>query len=167
LLTAAGVTGMDVLPRQRPDNAAVVLQQSINSLGIAALLVPDKLSGQLTLNGMFLAAGIHILHHGDEITRKDFRVWAAINDCVSETNYDPNIHGERVFCARTRNPLIAGQPIIICCGTPSNACGKIYSRSAWMDLKCPHCGFDPNQTGWTPPQKKRGDIDELRKFAER
>jgi hypothetical protein len=167
LVTELGVTNMDVSSRHCPDNAAALIPQSINGQGIAVFLVPDALTGRITRDGQFLAPGAHILRHGDEIRWNALRLWIAKNDRIEETNYDPNKHGENMFCARTRSRLISGEPVIICPGTLSNSCGMIFKASAWLNMRCHICGFEPNQASWTPPQKKRGVIDELLRLAER
>ncbi|MGD0519194.1 MAG: hypothetical protein ABSA26_16785 [Thermoguttaceae bacterium] len=166
LVAEEGLISMDVPSRQRPVRMSIIIPQSINGQDIAMLLVPDELTGKLALNGQFLAAGAHILHHGDEICRDELRLWVSRDDSVKETEYDATIHGEDMFCARTRSRLIPGEPIIICPGIISAPCGMIFRASAWLNIKCHHCGFDPKEATWIPRQKGRGNIDELLQIAE-
>jgi hypothetical protein len=166
LMTEETVTGMDAVDGNRPERVAVIIPQAINGQNIALLLVPDELKGKLALNGQLLRDGVHILRHGDEICWNNLRLWVARDDSVKEAKYDPNIHGEDLFCARTRSRLTPGEPIIICPGTPSNFCGMIFKSSAWLNMKCHYCQFDPGQPTWIPTIKKRVDIDELLQIAE-
>ncbi|MGA2798005.1 MAG: hypothetical protein ABSE63_10520 [Thermoguttaceae bacterium] len=130
------------------------------------LLIPDELTRQLTLNGVVLAAGTHILHHADHIRWNNLRLWVARNGSAQETQYEPHIHGEEMFCARTRSRIVPGEPIVICPGTLTDPCGMIFKKTAWLNIKCHHCGFDPNQTTWSPPHKGQSDINELLHLAE-
>jgi hypothetical protein len=167
LLTKETLLAADAACRDCLDGVAVLIPQSMNGASIAALLVPDELHGRLTRNGAILAAGIHVLCHGDEIAHDNYRAWTAKNDRFRETYYDPRVHGENVYCARTRNRLVEGEPIVVCPGTPSNSCTAVYSRSAWLNGTCHACGYDAGQPGWTPPHSKKGLINELLELAER
>jgi hypothetical protein len=166
LMTEEAVTGMDAVDGNLPERVAVIIPQAINGQNIALLLVPDGLTGKLALNGQLLKAGVHILRHGDEICWNNLRLWVARDDSVKEAKYDPNIHGEDLFCARTRSQLIPGERVIVCPGTVFNPCGMLYRASAWLNIKCNFCGFDPGLPTWIPPMKKRVDINELLQIAE-
>jgi len=166
LVSVEGEINMDVQPKKRPDSTVVLIPQPINGQGIAVLLVPDELTRQLSLNNSVLAAGTHILCHASHICWNSLRLWVARTDSARETQYEPHTHGKEMFCARTRSRLIPNEPIVICPGTLTDPCGMIYKKSAWLDIKCHHCGFDPNQIAWSPPQKGQSNINELTQLAE-
>lgn len=133
--------------------------------GIALLLVPDELSAVLTCNGHPLEAGAHAIAHADGLAWDDLRVWLARADSPTEAIYDPEVHGHDVACARTRSRLQAGEPVIICPGTATNECGVLYRAAAWMGMRCHLCGFDPRGPAWSPPQKEKGELDDLLRLA--
>ncbi|HEY4761533.1 MAG TPA: hypothetical protein VIH42_13205 [Thermoguttaceae bacterium] len=164
-LTAEGVTAEES-SQQCDGNVAVLIPASINTAGIAVLLVPDELSGRLACGGQPLAAGAHVLFHADQLVWNQLRLWFAREETATETIFDPEIHGADAFCARTRSRLTPGEPIVICPGTVSSTCGFLYKAAAWMNMRCNYCGFDPRKQSWMPPRKKQGELDELLRLAQ-
>jgi hypothetical protein len=134
---------------------------------IGALVVAVSSSRRVSLNGIPLAAGIHLLRHADRVDVDQQTYWISTQATIEEATYDPALHGEEVFCFMTKARLAAGQPIKICPGVPGTDCGVIYKAAAWdmamqssTPLKCPSCGYRPGQAEWHPPVPKiRKSID--------
>jgi hypothetical protein len=133
---------------------------------LSFVLVPDRLSGAISLNGSRLCGGMHPLRHSDRLDYAGRQYWVSASAKPEERAYDPRSHGEPLYCFRTKAPLQEGEPIVVCPGTPAKPCGMIYKASAWLrTLACHGCGYDPSQPEWTPPQTARRRLDELLKLA--
>jgi hypothetical protein len=132
-----------------------------NTCGVA--LVPDASMGGVLLNGVRLRPGMHVLHHADRVALDGQTVWFAIAAAPDEVQYDPETHGEAVYCHRTKARLEVGDPIVICRGTPRADCGMIFTAAAWgAGIPCHSCGALPEHPGWTPPpSESRGSLIEL------
>lgn len=159
-------TGLDSAKDRptRPEAESVMLlptKPARNTCGVA--LVPDASMGGVLLNGVRLRPGMHVLHHADRVALDGQTVWFAIAAAPDEVQYDPEAHGEAVYCHRTKARLEVGDPIVICRGTPRADCGMIFTAAAWgAGIPCHSCGALPEDPGWTPPpSESRGSLIEL------
>lgn len=127
---------------------------------IGAMLVPPAFAYSVSHNGQPLPPGVYSLRHSDEIVVEGRTYWVARSASVECTSYEPELHGENVFCFATKARLSPRQAIAICPGTGGSPCGVIYKKEAWeianqrSASRCPSCGFDPNETEWHPPVRK-------------
>ena len=136
---------------------------------VAAALVPDAAAGNISRDGIPLAAGLHELPHGARLDVAEATFWISSESAHEETEYQPERHGQDVFCFITKARLSAGDAITICPGMPAKSCGVIYKRAAWeMALqsprpwRCPSCHYNPKQAQWQPPrQEPRKTLDDL------
>ncbi|MCR4411103.1 MAG: hypothetical protein NUV77_01610 [Thermoguttaceae bacterium] len=161
-ISAAGVRAVD--EAQAPLDGAVLLPGA--SEGLALLVTPEPLEGRLARNGQPVAAGIEVLRHADRLELADLRVWVSAAAVPVEAAYDPAIHGDEAFCARTRSRLRAGEPIVICPGTESTPCGALYKAEAWaLGRRCHHCGRAPGAPAWKPPVLEKETYRDLVRLA--
>ncbi len=137
-----------------------------NRCGVA--LVPDAWAGGVLLNGVRLRPGMHVLRHADRVTLDGRAVWFAIAAAPDEVRYDPEVHGQPVYCHRTKARLKEGDPMVICRGTPAADCGMMFTAAGWnAGVPCHSCGATPGDVGWTPPpSERRGTLIELLKLVE-
>lgn len=153
-----------------PRDGAVLLM-AIQPLrqAVAAALVPNAMSGEVSRDGIPLAAGLHELPHGARLEIDDATYWVSAESVPEETSYQPELHGRDVYCFYTKARLATGDAITICPGTPGKTCGVIYKRASWetalqapRPFKCPNCKFDPKQAQWQPPRaERRKRLDDL------
>jgi hypothetical protein len=141
-----------------PTADAIVLVAEEPSHGVCGVaLVPDGISGRARLNGIRLGPGVHLLRHRDQMALDDQKIWFAIAAVPDEVAYDPDVHGESVFCLRTKARLKGGEAIVVCPGPPEAECGMLYRASAWgMGAPCHHCGAFPSREGWVPREPVSG-----------
>ena len=156
-LRRAGIdTSADLSPRPEPDFVMLLPTRPTGSAcGVA--LVPDACTGRVLLNGVRLRPGMHVLRHADRIALDGRAVWLSIAATPDEVLFDPQVHGDPVFCHRTKARLKEGDPMVICRGTPEVDCGMMFAAAAWgAGLPCHSCGAQPGDPGWTPPLPERG-----------
>jgi hypothetical protein len=151
-----------VLPADDPsafeDPSALLLLPTDPEGGVCgAVLVPEASSRRARLNGIRLGGGLHVVRHGDRVDLGARSAWFAVAAEPDRVIYDPELHGERLFCLRTKAQLKPGDAIVVCAGTPDQPCGMKYKASAWVDtMACHHCGAVSAQTTWTPPAPTGG-----------
>lgn len=132
-----------------PDGAvfvAPVLRSDSDACAVA--LVP--LIAALQRNGIRARAGLHLLGHADRLELGSLRAWIAVESIPDEAHYDPAVHGVDLLCAALGVRLRTGEPVVICNGPPSRACGLIYKASAWRAGVACACGFRRGAPRWTP-----------------
>lgn len=155
-------------PRTSPP-AVIVVGIAPAGDAIAAALVPTALAGEARRNGEPVAAGLHLLAHGDRIELGDNALWVNGATGAAPVAYDPEMHGADTRCARTKALLAPGERIVRCPGTPAHPrCGLLFRESAWRVARCHGCGHDPAQPGWTPPvpQPRRNLHEHLERYFE-
>ena len=161
----AYLTAQGLVEASSNDPPAVAIVAATDNACEAVALVPDALAGAVQLNGRLVEPGMHLLQHGEWMAVHEQRIWVSAARCAEETAYDPAVHGEEVYCFRTRARLQPGDEIAVCPGTAQHPCGMLYKLSAWqVGLACPHCGFDPTQPAWQPPATNsnvKAKLDEL------
>ncbi|MBC8875232.1 MAG: hypothetical protein H8E44_37900 [Planctomycetes bacterium] len=136
---------------------------------IAVALVTPAADHAVARNGIPLPVGLHPLRHADRLDVGDRTYWLSGQKGVEETEYDPDVHGEDVYCMLTKARLAPGQSIKICPGREGRECGVIYKSAAWdmfmesgTPTKCPNCGYHSGEAEWEPPQPKpRRTLDGL------
>ncbi len=152
-IAATGVAVQD--PQDAAHHATVFAARRGRTVG--ALLVPADLGGGVTINGTPAGIGLHVLRHGDRIDMGGHPTWVSADTEPVETTYDPAQHGDDQRCLRTRTRLAAGEPIVVCPGTPTTPCAGMFKRTAWRPtLRCHQCGFDPRARRWRPPARRGG-----------
>src|SRR2546427_9752921 len=121
----------------------------------AVALVSEICDQPISRNGVSLSAGIHLLASKDRMNLGERTFWVSAFASPEETVYDPAVHGEDVFCFRTKARLTRGAAIVIC------PCKMIYKASAWATgVACHNCHFDPSQPAWEPPApRERNSLD--------
>lgn len=118
------------------------------------VLIPDGFKGLALLDGARLTAGLHAAGHASELIVNGRRVWLSLVPTADETTYDPALHGEAVHCARTRARITEGERIVVCAGTPEQACGLVYAENAWaLRIPCSGCGAPSPAVRWAPPTR--------------
>jgi hypothetical protein len=169
VLSAAGA-------QAQPESAAraVVLRPVRGVAGVLGVLfVRPETSSQVTLNGIVVSEGLHVVNHGDCIGVGVHAFWVSAETNVEKAAYDPATHGDDVFCFLTKARIADGQAIKICPGVPGTACGAIYKAEAWdmatsadPPIRCANCGYLPGDGEWQPPEPKtRKRLDDLLRFA--
>ena len=149
----------------RRHSARAVLLRVRRASAIAAVLVPRQCEPAVRLNGGRLSAGAHLLAHADRLEFAGRQVWIARDDQVAEVLYQPAVHGDNLFCARTKMRLKPDIDHIVVC--PGVGCGLIYKAEAWrLGIPCHGCRFDPRAAGWRPPYHDRGSYDALLKLVQ-
>lgn len=123
---------------------------------VAGVLLVAGLGGRghsaLTLDGVAVADGLHVLRHGACVLYGESRYWLSSERAAEESTYDPAVDGGDVFCARTKLRLEPGDAIVRCPGTPSRSCDLLFRASTWdAALRCHQCGHDPSAPRWSPP----------------
>ena len=146
-----------------PPAGAVVLMHAESREAGAVLFVPDDFTGSAARSRLVLGAGMHLLAHGDSVEVGGATIWLSAEPRPQRSQYDSELHGSDVFCFRSKARLNAGEPIVICRGTPQRACDMIYKEAAWeIGIPCHNCRFDPSQPSWRPPQlHERSSLDAL------
>ncbi len=159
-------TGLDssANPSPQPESDFVMLlptKPKGRTCGVA--LVPDACTGRVLLNGVRLRPGMHVLRHADRVALDGRAVWLAIVAAPDEVLFDPEVHGDPVYCHRTKARLKEGDAMVICRGTPEVDCGMMFTAAAWgAGIPCHSCGAQPEDPGWTPPPSERaGSLAEL------
>ncbi len=161
-ISATGVCAVD--EAQASLDGAILLPG--DSEGLALLVTSEPLEGRLARNGQPLPAGIEVLRHGDRLELGDLRVWVSAAAVPIEAAYDPGLHGDEAFCARTRSRLRVGEPIVICPGTESTPCGALYKAEAWaLGRRCHQCGRAPGAAAWKPPGLDKETYRDLVRLA--
>ena len=125
--------------------------------------MPDASTGRVLLTGVRLWPGMHVLRHADRVALDGQSVWFAVAAAPDEVLYDPEAHGDPVYCHRTKARLKAGDEMVICRGTSEADCGMMFTTAAWSaGIPCHSCGALPGDPGWTPPpSERRGSLIEL------
>jgi hypothetical protein len=168
-LTAEGVySAADGEPRVARGDGVLLLPTHDAAPTSSALLVPQAFRQQASVNGVPLGPGVHLVEHADQLSiGNDVVYWIAQQLVPREQSYDPTIHGEDKFCARTKARINTADRIVICPGLPRRRCGLIYRVEAWaIGVACHGCKFDPSAPGWTPPPPAlRSRINELLRIA--
>ncbi len=144
-------------PAAAQDPTALLLLATEPKDGLCGVvLVPDPMSGHARLNGVRLGGGLHLARHGDRVDLGRRSAWFAVAAVPDRVTYDPELHGEAVFCLRTKARLKPGDDMVECCGKPERPCGMRFKAEAWVDtLPCPDCGASPGQEPWRPPPSPR------------
>ena len=162
-LRQAGLdSAADLSPRPEPDFVMLLpTKPAGRTCGVA--LVPDACTGRVLLNGVQLRLGMHVLRHADRVALDGRTVWFAIAAAPDEVLFDPEIHGDPVYCHRTKARLKPGDEMVICRGMSKADCGMMFTAAAWSaGIPCHSCGALPGDPGWTPPPSERtGSLVEL------
>lgn len=175
-LSAESVTVAGSLPPS-PFSVLLVGIRPVDG-AVAAALVPDELDGSgsqsvpqgvfpgvlhaVLRNGTPLSAGLQLLRHGDLLQLGQAQLWINGERTAHEEPYDPDVHGARLRCARSKALLVSGEAIVSCPGTTRDpGCRLIYRAAAWdVGVRCHECGAEPNQPPWEPPQpRQRKSLD--------
>jgi hypothetical protein len=152
-----------------PDQVLVV-QCGVEGDICATVMRPDDSIAALSINGCDKGPGLHLLRHGDRFTVDGRELWVSVRTAHDHVPYDPERHGEPAFCARTKSRLRAGEPIVVCAGTPATDCGMRYTDAAWATgIPCHGCGASLDASSWSPPRVPAGGCleDLLRETLER
>lgn len=127
------------------------------SADLAMLCVPESFGPPVQINGVTRATGVHLLSFGDRIDFDGCTYWISSIRSAERADYDPERHGDDLFCQFTKKRLQAGDEIVICPGRPGAVCGTIALAEAWdaslasgTRFRCANCGFDPLETDWRP-----------------
>ena len=141
------------------DHRLLLLPASAGRRDCCVVLVPDALARTVSRNHDPLPAGLHRLRHADRLDLAGQTVWVAESRAAEVIEYDPAVHGEDVFCARTKARLVPGARVVRC---PD--CGLLYTERAWaLSIPCHICGHDSKQSEWQPPHTvaQSGGVREL------
>ena len=167
--------GADTVDTAVTDAGAVTLQIVDPLDGVLAVAyVGESSGGQVALNGVPLGSGMHPLRATDRLDVGADSYWLSEDLTPQRTRYDPDQHGPDARCCMTKARLQAGQDIVICPGRPGVPCAIIYKAAAWdavmqsgRGMKCPNCGYQPQQAAWSPPapRLRRKLFDEYYQFA--
>jgi hypothetical protein len=133
---------------------------------VAAAIVPVGLAAYVTLNHQPLGPGITVLAHQDRLAVDESVCCISAEGSDAPVAYDPAVHGDNLFCARTKARLAPGEPVVAC---PGVGCGLLYKAEAWcIGLPCAACQFDPQKGGWRPTtaRAKGTTLNELLQLAE-
>jgi hypothetical protein len=146
-----------------PSDSVLVAPIEPHGAACAALLKPDGTKADVRLNGLRIAAGLHVLQHGDRLSVDDREIHLAIRARHHHDRYDPDRHGDPIYCARTKSRLQLDDPMVLCGGKPSTPCGLPYAEAAWAaDIACHGCGATTDEPGWSPPPvEASGRLDAL------
>lgn len=162
--------GVSPLEDDRPlGNTDALLVSPVRRTGdaLGIVLVPGGLKQPARRNGISLPCGLHVLRHADRLELSNECLWVSAAGSAEKTTYDPAIHGQDVFCLRSKARLTLGDRIVICPGREGAECGAVYKVTAWnIGAPCHQCGFDPGAPQWKPPQSsQRSSLDALLQFA--
>lgn len=123
----------------------------------AVLLVPDAFAGRVRLDRAPVGAGMHPLRHGAHLDFEGQELWVSTLCSGTEEPFGPEVHGPDRHCFRVKAKLKAGEPVVVCPGVPSAACGVIYKAAAWRTVQaCANCGHAPGEPAWAPPAQAAG-----------
>jgi hypothetical protein len=155
-------------PSSPPHDSVMLLPTGPSGRTCGVALVPDESKASVLLNGVRLRPGMHVLHHADRVSLNGRAAWFAIAAAPDEVLYKPQLHGDAVFCHRTKARLTAGDPMVICGGTPEASCGMMFTAVAWeARIPCHSCGALPGAPRWQPPPSEdRGSLTELLELAD-
>ena len=147
------------MPAEGPVLIPVVERDGVDGV-IAALVIPwgrgAAAWNEPAVNGVRVLAGMHLVRHADRIEVGDDVFWVAAASVPREERYDPSVHGEDLFCFRTKARFAPGDPLVVCPGAPDKACGMMVAKRAWdIGLACHGCGWDPSAPEWQPPRWAR------------
>jgi hypothetical protein len=139
-------------------DAALAAPIAASDGAIGVLLVRDETAESVSVNGIPVPSGLHLLRHADRLDVADRVYWVSAAPRVEEAAYDPAVHGPDVFCYLTKARLHPAQRIKICPGLPGQACGAIYKAEAWEmamqsepPMPCASCGYHTRRAEWQPP----------------
>jgi hypothetical protein len=144
-------------------NSAVIIQPIVPHDGVVAVAYVARTTTQrpVAVNGAVVAQGLYPLRHADRLDIARRRLWISAEFAPLRTQYAPASHGADVRCCLTKSKLRAGQDIVICPGVPGTRCGVVYKAQAWdaviqqnPQMKCPNCGYRPQESAWQPPPTK-------------
>jgi hypothetical protein len=166
-LSGAGVVPQAADSFDAAETVIHALRTSVGAVGV--LLHSGRRTPPVCLNGVPLPAGLHVLRHADRVDVSPRSFWISTVTQVEETTYEPAVHGDDVYCFLTKARLSAGQTIKVCPGPPGTECGVVYTAAAWnlamgaeSSLKCPNCGYRPDQAKWHPPgPRNRKSLDDI------
>jgi hypothetical protein len=139
---------------------------------VAAVFVADDGGPSVALNGIPIELGLYPMRATDRLDIGPDSYWLAEDLSPRRTRYDPDQHGADARCCMTKARLQPGQDIVLCPGCPGSPCHTIYKAAAWdavmqagRDVRCPSCGYRPEQAGWRPPNPRpRKPLDEFSHF---
>lgn len=144
-----------------PSQAVLVTPAQSPGWPPAVAMVPDALAGCVFNNGQPLQPGVHPLAHATHLRIGGRSFWLSAQPDMEMTVYNPAQHGPGVRCFLSHAPLVPGQEIAICPGTPQTSCGRIYLREAYEltqqgegPVRCPNCRFERPTSEWQPPPPK-------------
>ena len=133
-------------PSSAPRDAILLLATRPVDGACGVVMVPDGSEARARLNGSRLNAGLHVARHGDSVTVGSANAWFGVSVTPDKVGYDPKLHGDPVYCLRTKARLAPGDDMVVCPGTPGHDCGMMFRASAWIDsLPCHHCGTLPSK----------------------
>ncbi len=191
LWIAVGTAELECLEIRDPvvlrDGAACPLNGTDSVDGEVTLQVVQPLDGivavayvgtsnrrPVALNGVPLGCGMHAIHSTDRLDVGADAYWLSEDLTPQRTCYDPLQHGDDVRCCMTKARLHPGQDIVVCPGRLGVPCQVIYKAAAWdaliqsdRGMKCPSCGYEPQQAAWSPPEAplRKKSFDEFHHFA--
>ena len=140
-LTRTGITAVADVGEVFPVEAAVRMEAATADGPQAVLLVPDELGGLVDHGGEPLAVGTHVLRQRIGVSFERLQIWISPDDEARVTAYDPAVHGNPAYCARTRVRLQTGEPVVVCPGIARQPCGLIFKEVAWeLRIACHGCG---------------------------
>lgn len=144
------VTSLEAdLPTTFEDAALLLVPLATRRGNVAAWVRPVTARLRATVKGR-PPGPIGRLAHGDVIdVAEGPHVWVAAESQVREEEYDCEVHGDALYCART-NVRIAEGRVVRC---PGPNCEAIFSQKAWealSHLRCPRCRHDPAEGDWRP-----------------
>lgn len=133
----------------------------------AVALIPDASETTTLVNGARIQAGFHLLRHADHLMVDDRPIWTSITVTPDEVDYDPDVHGDPLYCFRTKARMKVGDRIVVCPGRPEFHCGMKFTAAAWStSIACHRCGTSPADPGWAPPTSRpSGSLEQLLNVA--
>lgn len=151
-VTSEALTPAADQPAEDGHDGVLIVPTPAERFACCGLLVPERVGRAASRNRGPLAPGLHRLRHEDRIEIGKQTVWVAESRLAEPTTYSPDVHGEDLFCARTKARLHAQDDQVVACP----GCGVLFSQRAWdLLIPCHLCGHDPNQDEWQPPRGRR------------
>lgn len=133
----------------------------------AVALIPDASATMTLVNGARVQAGLHVLRHADHLVVDGRTIWTSITATPDDVDYDPRVHGDPLYCFRTKARIEVGDRIVVCRGRPDIDCGMKFSAAAWSTgIACHRCRASPADPGWMPPAPRQsGSLEQLLHLA--
>ena len=166
-IAASGTTPAVILAAPADADKVVLMPIEPRGDACAVALVPDACESVALLNGALVRCGFHVLHHADRLAVDGREIWVSIAAAPDEALYDPAVHGDPVYCLRTKARLAPGDRMIVCGGTARVECGMRYAAAAWgAGIPCHACGASPEGDAWAPPEpRSSGSLEQLLRLA--